>query len=359
MSGGGAHTSRVPLIHRNLPFREPLQPDNLFGHLAATAVPGVEEWHDGAYRCTLRLPGGPGVAALRPPQAGTGQVACTLRLADAADAGAAVAVCRRLLDLDADPAEIDAHLARDRVLAPLVAGAPGRRVPGTAHGEEFALRAVLGQQVSTAAARTHAARLVTAYGQPVDDPDGGLTHLFPLPRVLAEIDPAALGLPQARRETFLRLARALAGGDVDLSPGADPVAAVAALAAMPGIGPWTVGTVAMRALGDRDAFLPGDLGVRLAAARLGLPATPGALSRRAQPWRPWRAYAVQHLWATGDHAVNRMPTAQPAASAASNTASAAAPTSTNRTSSTDASGRSAKRRTARTATSATSAIGQP
>ena len=288
-----------------LAYQQPLFPDNLFGHLVATAVPGVEEWHDGAYRCTLRLPGGPGIAALRPAVTA---IACTLVLSTAADVPAAVAVCRRLLDLDADPAVVDAHLAQDRVLAPLVAAAPGRRVPGTAHPQELALRAVLGQQVSTAAARTHAARLVAAYGEPVDDPAGGLTHLFPRPEVLAGIDPAALALPAARRETFLGLARALADGRVDLSPDADPATAVGALSALPGLGPWTIGTIAMRALGDRDAFLAGDLGVRLAADRLGLPTSPAALTRRAEAWRPWRAYAVQHLWATGDHAVNRMPT---------------------------------------------------
>jgi AraC family transcriptional regulator of adaptative response / DNA-3-methyladenine glycosylase II len=114
-------------------------------------------------------------------------------------------------------------------------------------------------------------------------------------------------MPGPRRATFLRLARALTDGSVDLSPGADPAAARAALAALPGIGPWTVATIAMRALGDRDAFLPGDLGVRFAAQRLGLPSSPGALTRRAEAWRPFRAYAVQHLWATGDHAVNVMP----------------------------------------------------
>jgi AraC family transcriptional regulator of adaptative response / DNA-3-methyladenine glycosylase II len=290
-----------------LPFAPPLHPDNLFGHLVATAVPGIEEWRDGAYRCTLRLPGGPGVAALRPPAPGSGVVTCTLWLPDAADADSAVAICRSLLDLDADPVAVDARLGADPVLAPLVAAAPGRRVPGTAHPEEFALRAVLGQQVSTAAARTHAARLVAAYGEPVDDPAGGLTHLFPTPAVLAHADPAALAMPAARRDTFLRLARALADGEVDLSPAADRATALATLAALRGIGPWTVGTVAMRALGDRDAFLPGDLGVRLAAARLGLPAGPGALTRRSQAWRPFRAHAVQHLWATGEHAVNRMP----------------------------------------------------
>jgi AraC family transcriptional regulator of adaptative response / DNA-3-methyladenine glycosylase II len=290
-----------------LPFVPPLHPENLFGHLVATAVPGVEEWRDGAYRRTLRLPAGPGIAALEPPAAGSAVVACTLRLTDPADAAAAVSVCRRVLDLDADPVAVDARLAADDLLAPLVAAAPGRRVPGTAEPEEFALRAVLGQQVSTAAARTHAARLVTAYGEPVDDPAGDLTSLFPPPGVLAEADPSALAMPAARRATFLLLARALADGSVDLSPGADAAAALAALRVLPGIGPWTVATIAMRALGDRDAFLPGDLGVRLAAQRLGLPSSPGALTRRAEAWRPFRAYAVQHLWATGDHAVNVLP----------------------------------------------------
>jgi AraC family transcriptional regulator of adaptative response / DNA-3-methyladenine glycosylase II len=290
-----------------LAHRTPLLPDNLFGHLVATAVPGVEEWRDGAYRCTLRLPGGPGIAALRPGGPGASRVTATLHLAEAADADSAVATCRRILDLDADPVAVDGQLALDPVLALLVAAAPGRRVPGTADAEQFAVRAVLGQQISTAAARTHAARLVATLGDPLDDPAGGLTHLFPRPARLADMDPGLLALPAARRATVLTLARALADGLVDLSPGADATAAAVALAAMPGIGPWTVGSVAMRALGDRDAFLPGDLGVRLAARRLGLPASPGALTRRAEAWRPFRAYAVQHLWATGDHPVNRMP----------------------------------------------------
>lgn len=287
-----------------LGFQPPLCPDTLFGHVIATAVPGVEEWRDGTYRRTLRLPGGPGIAALRPEG---DHVAARLLLTHPADADDAVAACRRILDLDADPSTVDPHLARDPVLAPLVAAAPGRRVPGSARPDEFALRAVLGQQVSTAAARTHAARLVAAHGDPVTDPDGTLTHLFPTPAALAEVDPSTLALPRARQDAFVRLVRALASGDIELSPDADPVAATSTLAAMPGIGPWTVGTIAMRALGDRDAFLPGDLGVRLAAARLQLPASRAALIRRAEAWRPWRAYVVQHLWATGDHAVNRMP----------------------------------------------------
>ncbi len=287
-----------------LPFREPLCPDNLFGHLAATAVPGVEEWRDGCYRRTLRLPYGPGVVALSPRPK---YVACRLDLADLRDLSIAISRCRRLLDLDADPVAVDELLRRDPLLAPYVDKSPGRRVPRTVDGPEFAVRAVLGQQVSTAAARTHAARLVTAHGEPVDDPGGGLTHLFPAPRALAALDPAALAMPKSRRTTLTTLVAALADGGLDLDVGSDWARSRAALAALPGFGPWTVEVIAMRALGDPDAFLPTDLGVRYAARELGLPATPAALTRHAGAWRPWRAYAVQYLWATGDHAINRLP----------------------------------------------------
>jgi AraC family transcriptional regulator of adaptative response / DNA-3-methyladenine glycosylase II len=286
-----------------LPFRAPLTPDNLFGHLVATAVPGVEEWRDGAYRRTLRLPRGHGIVALRPMP---DHIACQLRLTDLRDLGVAIARCRRLLDLDADPVAVDDLLARDDDLAPLILKHPGRRVPRTVDEAELAIRAVLGQQVSTAAARTHAARLVVAHGEPVDDPDGGLTHLFPEPAAIAAMDPADLAAPQSRRATLVGVAAALADG-LDLDAGADWEAARAALHALPGVGPWTVEVIAMRALGDPDAFLPTDLGVKLAARRLGMPETPAALTARSAAWRPWRAYAVQHLWATGDHAVNVMP----------------------------------------------------
>ncbi|WP_344629555.1 methylated-DNA--[protein]-cysteine S-methyltransferase [Streptomyces glaucosporus] len=300
-------------VSLRLPHREPLFPDSLFGHLAATAVPGVEEWRDGAYRRTVRLPHGHGTVALRPGPApgrepdGEGRVDCRLVLSDMRDLSAAVGLCRRLLDLDADPLAVDAHLGGDPLLAPLVARAPGRRVPGTADPAEFAVRAVLGQQVSTAAARTLAGRLVRAHGEAVHDPEGGLTHLFPEPAALAEMDPGALAMPRTRRATLLALVSALASGEIDLGPGSDRRLALARLAALPGVGPWTVETIAMRALGDPDAFVATDLGVRLAARALGLPSSPGALTRRAGAWRPWRAYAVQHLWATGDHPINRLP----------------------------------------------------
>ncbi|MEU2778768.1 AlkA N-terminal domain-containing protein [Streptomyces sp. NPDC007162] len=287
-----------------LPFRTPLNPDNLFGHLAATAVPGVEEWRGGAYRRTLRLPYGHGIAALAPKP---DHIACRLALSDLRDLPVAISRCRRLLDLDADPVAVDDQLRSDPVLAPLVDKAPGRRVPRTVDEAEFAVRAVLGQQVSTAAARTHAARLVTAHGTPVDDPEGGLTHLFPSPEALSDVPPESLAMPRTRRTTFTTLVSRLADGTLHLGVESDWAEARATLLALPGFGPWTVDVIAMRALGDPDAFLPTDLGIRRAAQELGLPGTPAALTARAAAWRPWRAYAVQYLWATDSHPINFLP----------------------------------------------------
>ncbi|MFE0253952.1 AlkA N-terminal domain-containing protein [Streptomyces sp. NPDC059010] len=287
-----------------LPFRAPLNPDNLFGHLAATAVPGVEEWRDGAYRRTLRMPYGHGIVSLTPQP---DHIACRLTLSDLRDLTVAISRCRRMLDLDADPVAIDDQLRTDPMLAPLVDKAPGRRVPRTVDEAEFAVRAVLGQQVSTAAARTHAARLVTAHGERVDDPEGGLTHLFPAPAALASVDPESLAMPRTRRTTFTTLVRQLADDEVWLGPDSDWPETRARLLSLPGFGPWTVDVIAMRALGDPDAFLPTDLGIRRAAQELGLPSTPAALTARAAAWRPWRAYAVQYLWATDSHPINFLP----------------------------------------------------
>ncbi|MER5750885.1 AlkA N-terminal domain-containing protein [Streptomyces sp. NPDC002088] len=287
-----------------LPFRAPLNHDNLFGHLAATAVPGVEEWRNGAYRRTLRLPYGHGIVALTPQP---DHIACRLTLSDLRDLPVAISRCRRMLDLDADPVAVDDQLRTDPVLAPLVDKAPGRRVPRTVDEAEFAVRAVLGQQVSTAAARTHAARLVTAHGEPVDDPEGGLTHLFPSPEALAVLAPETLAMPRTRRTTFTTLVSQLADDTLRLGVESDWAEARARLLALPGFGPWTVDVIAMRALGDPDAFLPTDLGIRRAAQELGLPATPAALTDRAATWRPWRAYAVQYLWATDSHPINFLP----------------------------------------------------
>ncbi|WDO05205.1 helix-turn-helix domain-containing protein [Streptomyces murinus] len=303
-AGRAAGETTPGTLSLRLPFRAPLNPDNLFGHLAATAVPGVEEWRDGAYRRTLRLPYGHGIAALAPRP---DHIACRLTLSDLRDLAVAISRCRRMLDLDADPVAVDDRLRTDPLLAPLVDKAPGRRVPRTVDEAEFAVRAVLGQQVSTAAARTHAARLVAAHGTPVDDPEGGLTHLFPAPRALAALDPETLAMPRTRRATFTTLVGQLADGSLHLGVESDWVEARARLLALPGFGPWTVDVIAMRAFGDPDAFLPTDLGIRRAAAELGLPSTPAALIARAQAWRPWRAYAVQYLWATDSHPINFLP----------------------------------------------------
>ncbi|MFC3494803.1 AlkA N-terminal domain-containing protein [Glycomyces rhizosphaerae] len=294
---GGAITLR-------LAYREPFEPSNLFGHLAAAAAPGVEAWADGAYRRTLRLPHGPGTAALRP---GPGYIECRLRVADLRDVTAAVARCRRALDLDADPHAPMEALAADPVLAPLVAKTPGRRVPRKADGPEYAVRAVIGQQIATASAATIAARLAERYGEPVEDPEGDLTRLFPSPEALAEADPAHLPMPRTRKATVLALASALADGSVDVGPGADWTRTRASLAAVPGVGPWTIEMIAMRALGDPDAFPVKDLGVIKGAAHLELGAG-RVLEARSQAWRPWRAYAVQYLWASSEHPTNHLPT---------------------------------------------------
>lgn len=302
------HTRRqLGAIELRLPFRRPFEPSNVFGHLIATAVPGVEEWRDGAYRRTLALPHGPGVVALAPR---VDHVAATIWLTDPRDLTPAIGRCRRLLDLDADPVAVMEILGADPTLAPLVTAAPGRRVPRSPDGAELALRMVLGQQVSTAAARTQTGRLVERLGEPVADPAGGLTHLFPTPDAVAALDPDQIPGPRSRAETLIGLARELADGRLDLSEGADREEARRALAALRGIGDWTVELVAMRALGDPDGFPAGDLGIARVAADLGI-AERGvtALRRASERWRPWRSYATQYLWAALDHPINRIPEA--------------------------------------------------
>ncbi|HEX2295999.1 MAG TPA: AlkA N-terminal domain-containing protein [Actinomycetota bacterium] len=275
-----------------LTYREPFDGD-LLPFLGARCVPGVEAFEAGRYRRSMSLPHGTAVAELT---AGDGHVACALRLDDERDLAAAVQRCRRLLDLDADPVAVSERLARDRVLRPLVRRAPGRRLPGATDPFELAVRAVLGQQVTVAAARTLAGSLVAARGKPLAAPAGAVTHVFPSPEALAEADLREVGMPESRRAALRALASAVAGGDLSLDRDAPRAEVVAGLRALPGVGPWTAAYVAMRALGDPDVFLAGDLGVRKAAARLGLPQTPRALEERARAWRPWRSYAVLHLW---------------------------------------------------------------
>jgi AraC family transcriptional regulator, regulatory protein of adaptative response / DNA-3-methyladenine glycosylase II len=290
-----------------LPFRPPIDLSRVFGYLGARAVPGVEAATATAYSRTISLPNGPGVARLRIVP-GQSWVACSLELADLRDVTAAVQRCRRLLDLDADPLAISGYLASDPVIGPLAQACPGRRSVGTVDGDEIALRAVLGQQVSVAAARRLAGRLTALHGRPLPaasaDGAGGpggvdeLTHVFPDAATIAGLDPDTLPMPRSRGRALVGLADALASGAVVLAPGADREEAAARLLALPGIGPWTAGYIGMRALSDPDAFPPGDAGVLRALRLLGQRADPGSDDGTAQAWRPWRSYAVHHLWAT-------------------------------------------------------------
>jgi AraC family transcriptional regulator, regulatory protein of adaptative response / DNA-3-methyladenine glycosylase II len=287
-----------------LPVRTPFAYEGLFGHLAACAVPGVEEVRNGAYRRTLRLPAGNAVVSLTPKP---DHVRCTLVLDDFRDLATAIARCRRLLDLDADPEAVVDALSADADLSALVAKAPGQRIPRTVDEAELALRVLLGQQVSVKAARTHAARIVAAYGQPLTDAGGGLTHVFPSIEQLAEIDPIHMAFPRSRQRSLMSLVEALANRDVILDSGCDWNRARQQLLALPGIGPWTAEVIAMRGLGDPDAFPAADLGVLLAAKLVGLPKDVRALTEHSARWRPWRSYAAQHLWTVLDHAVNHWP----------------------------------------------------
>ncbi|RAV08343.1 DNA-3-methyladenine glycosylase [Mycolicibacterium sp. GF69] len=300
----GRTTGDAGALSLRLPVRTPFAYEGVFGHLAASAVPGVEEVRDGTYRRTLRLSHGNGIVSLTPQP---DHVRCELALDDFRDLATAIARCRRLLDLDADPEAVVDALGSDADLSALVAKAPGQRIPRTVDEHELAVRVVLGQQVSVKAARTHAGRIAAAYGQPVTDAEGGLTHVFPAIGHLAEIDPTHLAFPKSRQRSLTSLIDALASGDVVLDAGSDWNRARERLRSLPGIGPWTAEVVAMRGLGDPDAFPATDLGVRVAAEQIGLPADPRSLTERSVRWRPWRSYVTQHLWSALDHTVNDWP----------------------------------------------------
>ncbi|MBI1759189.1 MAG: DNA-3-methyladenine glycosylase 2 family protein [Actinobacteria bacterium] len=288
-------------ITLRLRHRPPYQVGALLRWYAARAVPGLETVSGGSYRRTLRLPHGAAFAELTPD---TDASQVRLYLTDLRDLTPAVQRCRRLLDTDADPDAVASILGTDRRLAPLIAAGPGLRVPGAADGFELAVRAVLGQQVTVAGARTICGRLVSALGEPLPAPafapagtmgetgEAAVWRLFPTAGVVAEADLSQLGLPRTRQGTLRALAAAVGSGAVTLDPGADRHATDLALRALPGIGPWTAGYVAMRALGDPDALPAGDLGLRRAAATLGITDLAGCAER----WRPWRAYAAMYLW---------------------------------------------------------------
>jgi AraC family transcriptional regulator, regulatory protein of adaptative response / DNA-3-methyladenine glycosylase II len=294
--GGRTTTSATSgTISTRLGVREPFAGDELLDFLALRAVRGVEAVGDGWYERTLALPHGPGVLRVELRNRPAGYVPCRLTLSDARDLAPALERTRRLLDADCDPVAVDDQLGGDRHLAPLVRRRPGLRVPGHVDGVELAARAVLGQQVSVVAARTLATRLVAELGSPIDlVGDHQVTHLFPTAEALAALDPEQLAMPRSRGRALTAVATALAEGSVLLDRSADRGRVRAELLALPGIGPWTADYIAFRVLGDPDVFLPTDVGVRHAAERLGI----GDITARSEQWRPWRSYALIHLWSS-------------------------------------------------------------
>ncbi|HTZ87548.1 MAG TPA: Ada metal-binding domain-containing protein [Solirubrobacteraceae bacterium] len=281
------------VVSLRLPCRAPFDGEAAIAFLARRVVPGVEEAVQGAYRRSLRLPCGAGTVELRP--SGT-HVQARYRLDDLRDLAAAIQRSRALLDLDSDPQSVADAVSRDRALGRLVRQAPGRRVVGTVDGAELAVRAVLGQQVSIGAASTLAARLVAGHGERLERPFGAVTHLFPTAEALADGAGRGLAMPGARRRALGALVTALEHGELSLDAGADRTEARRGLLALPGIGSWTAEYVAMRALRDPDAFMASDLGVRRGLEALGRDGARASAERLSQRWRPYRAYAVAHLW---------------------------------------------------------------
>lgn len=288
-------TSSPGPLRVRLAVRAPFAGRHLLAFLAARAVPGVEHVDDDGYTRSLRLDHGAAVVRVEVGELGC---TCTLMLESLADLQPAVQRTRRLFDLDADPATVDAHLSDHPLLRPLVAQRPGLRAPGHPDGTELLVRAVLGQQVSVAGARTLAARLVAAQGEPLSEPFGAVTHLFPAAATIAALPTTEFAMPRTRAAALTGACRLIADGGLVLDAGSDRQQAAAVLQSVPGIGPWTAGYVSMRALGDPDVFLPTDIGVRNALQRLGQAGDPRTATALAEAWRPWRTYALHHLWAS-------------------------------------------------------------
>jgi AraC family transcriptional regulator of adaptative response / DNA-3-methyladenine glycosylase II len=282
-----------------LPYSPPYDWPAMVAFLSARAIPGVETVTPDRYARTLAIDGAKGVVAIRPGK--DAALIAEIHFPSLAALPAVIARIRRVFDLAADPVLIGAHLSRDPTLARLVAARPGLRAPGAWDGFELAVRAILGQQITVVAARNLGARMTEAFGEPLDDPAAaqfGLSRVFPTPERLAGQDIAGLGMPRARAASLDALARALIADPTIFTPRADLESAVAALRALPGVGEWTAQYIALRELREPDAFPHGDVALQRAAAGPdGVRPTAQQLLARAEAWRPWRAYAAQHLWA--------------------------------------------------------------
>jgi AraC family transcriptional regulator of adaptative response / DNA-3-methyladenine glycosylase II len=281
-----------------LAYRPPLEAHALLGFLGGRAIPGVELVDNGSYARTVEVGGRPGVIEMR-PDPDSNHVLLHLELAGYDALIDTAERARRIFDLGADPSAITAQLHGDPIVGPSVEARPGLRVPGCWDPFEVVVRAILGQQISVAAATTIAGRVVEAFGKPIEGYEArGLTHLFPSAETLAGADLSSLGMTRSQAGAIGAVAEACASGALDLSSSTGLEEVVARLCEVPGIGAWTAHYVAMRALGEPDAFPASDLGLRKAASLDGSPMSARDLTRAAEAWRPWRAYAAMHLWAS-------------------------------------------------------------
>lgn len=289
-----------------LPYCPPYDWPSVISFLKARAIPGIEVVSDFRYVRSVGFAGGHGIVAVEPAASDALQV--TIRFPRLSQLPAILDRVRRVFDLGADPHAIDAHLAGDSALEPLVRHRPGLRVPGAWDGFELAVRAVLGQQITVRAAAGLAGRLVQAYGEPLVEEAAereGLTHVFPRPDRMASVDLAPLGLPRSRARALSSLASAVSHDSRILNTGRSLADCVRHLSALPGIGEWTAQYIAMRELREPDAFPATDLWLRRALAGIeGRTFTAYELVNRAERWRPWRAYAAQHLWSAAANARN-------------------------------------------------------
>jgi AraC family transcriptional regulator of adaptative response / DNA-3-methyladenine glycosylase II len=280
-----------------LRYKPPYDWPAMLGFLAQRAIAGIEQVADGTYARTLALDGVQGTVRVRPAQGNA--LRATIRIARLATLPGIIARLRRQFDLAADPLSIAAHLRADPTLAPLLKQRPGLRLPGAWDGFELAIRAVLGQQITVAAASRLGARLVAAYGAPLAAPVATLTHVFPTPQVLAQADLAVLGMPRSRAATLSRVAAAALAAPGLFGPNCDLEEAIARLRSIRGVGAWTAHYIALRQLREPDAFPAADRALmRALADHRGRRPSAAELLARAEAWRPWRAYAAQHLWAS-------------------------------------------------------------
>jgi AraC family transcriptional regulator of adaptative response / DNA-3-methyladenine glycosylase II len=287
-------SARVPgRIELVLPLREPYDAVGIFGWMRAHAVPGVEEGGPASFSRVIRLPGGPAWFEVR--QDAVGRLRLQAELTALRDLSALIARVRRLFDLDADPVAIDEALAAHPELRSLVARVPGVRLPAAMDADEMLVRAMVGQQISVASARTVLGRLTSELGEVVDTARGPAV-LFPTPDAIAARGADVLRGPGARVRAIVGAATALADGTLRIGPGDDPDELRAHLLALPGVGPWTADYVRMRVLGDPDVLLPGDVAARAGAAAAGIPADARGLTEWATRTAPWRSYLMAHLW---------------------------------------------------------------